>query len=112
MGSTLTKILIVAVLFLGVFGWKMHEYNVELKIRMAEAAKEVRIREAERQITDNVLLQQHGDKNDILAARKEIEKRIEEGVCFTGDAHFDHLMQLLDDDAAARCGKPSGNAAH
>ena len=92
-------------------GWGLINQNIRLRQNLAEAAKTVRLQEELRQLTDEVLISQEQKANEIVKARKELEKKLEEGACLSGPAHIDFLVRLLDEDAEARCGTAPGNPA-
>ena len=109
--SRLTVALLSVVAVLGIICWHLWGKTARLDHNMAEAAKELRLQAADKKASEDVLKKQQDAEHAIQAARKEREKQLEGGACLTGDEHIDYLLRLLDEDAEARCGTASGDAA-
>ena len=92
--------------------YTLHMRNVNLQQRMEEAAREIRIHELEKQLSDTILVQQQEKEHARNINRADIEKQLEAGACLRGDAHIDYLLGLLDKDYEKRCGKTASVAAH
>ncbi len=93
-------------------GFVLIKQNISLRQNLAEAAKTVRLQEEVRQLADEAIMSQEQKENEIIKARKQLEKQLEEGACLSGPAHIDFLIRLLDDDAEARCGAATGKSAN
>lgn len=103
-----------AVALLGILlsvGVVIVQQNIRLRASLAEAAKTVRLQEEARKLADSVLTDQEQKENEIASSRKQLEQQLEEAACIPGPAYVDYLLQLLGDDAEARCSKAATDAA-